>query len=69
MKFAENNRISHRQLFRQMILSLLAPFLLCMFGQRGINGVNGLPGTIIALIILCFYVCLKDIKRIIFVLR
>ncbi|MDD7220348.1 MAG: GerAB/ArcD/ProY family transporter [Clostridia bacterium] len=71
MKFAENNRISHRQLFRQMILSLLAPFLLCMFGQRGINGVNGLPGTIIALIILCFYVvflirlapCFGDLKK------
>ena len=26
MRFAENNRISHRQLYRQMILALLAPF-------------------------------------------
>ena len=71
MKFAENNRISHRQLFRQMILSLLAPFLLCMFGQRGINGINGFPGTILALIILCFYVvflirlapCFSDLRK------
>ena len=29
MKFAENNRISHRQLYRQMILTFLAPFLVC----------------------------------------
>ena len=28
MRFAENNRISHRQLYRQMILALLAPFML-----------------------------------------
>ena len=33
MKFAENNRISHRQLYRQIILSLAAPFLLCMSGK------------------------------------
>ena len=31
MRFAENNRISHRQLFRQIILVFLAPFLLCLF--------------------------------------
>ena len=30
MRFAENNRISHRQLYRQMILALLAPFMLCI---------------------------------------
>ena len=31
MRFAENNRISHRQLYRQMILEFLAPFILCMY--------------------------------------
>ena len=36
MRFAENNRISHRQLYRQMILALLAPFMLCVFGKGGI---------------------------------
>ena len=38
MRFAENNRISHRQLYRQMILALLAPFMLCVFGKGGMNG-------------------------------
>ena len=33
MRFAENNRISHRQMYRQMILALLAPFMLCVFGR------------------------------------
>ena len=34
MRFAENNRISHRQLYRQMILEFLAPFILCMYWSR-----------------------------------
>ena len=33
MKFTENNRISHRQLYRQMALTFLAPFLLCLPGK------------------------------------
>ena len=41
MRFVENNRISHRQLYRQMILEFLAPFILCMYGVRKLNG-NGL---------------------------
>lgn len=40
MRFAENNRISHRQLYRQMILALLAPFMLCVFGKGGMNGIS-----------------------------
>ena len=42
MRFAENNRISHRQLYRQMILALLAPFMLCVFGKGGMNGILSL---------------------------
>ena len=41
MKFAENNRISHRQLYRQMILTFLAPFLICLPGKNGIQGMTG----------------------------
>ena len=56
MRFAENNRISHRQLYRQMVLSLLAPFLLCVSGRGGINGLSAVAGTFLALSLLCFYV-------------
>lgn len=58
MKFAENNRISHRQLYRQMILAFLAPFMLCISGRGGINGISAVVGTILALIPLGFYVIL-----------
>ncbi len=44
MEFAENGRISHRQLYRQMILTLLAPFLLCLFGRDKIWGIGGVFG-------------------------
>ncbi len=56
MEFAENGRISHRQLYRQMILTLLAPFLLCLFGRDKIWGLGGVFGTVFALIVLLFYV-------------
>ena len=56
MRFAENNRISHRQLYRQMILEFLAPFILCMYGARKLNGINALIGMAMALIPLGFYV-------------
>ena len=56
MRFAENNRISHRQLYRQMILALLAPFMLCIFGKGGMNGISAVAGMIFALILLGFYV-------------
>ena len=45
MRFAENNRISHRQLYRQMILALLAPFMLCVFGKGGMNGISAVSYT------------------------
>ena len=56
MRFAENNRISHRQLYRQMILALLAPFMLCVFGKGGMNGISAVAGMIFALILAGFYV-------------
>ena len=42
MKFAENNRISHRQLYRQMVLAFLAPFLLCLPEKTASQGYQGL---------------------------
>ena len=56
MKFAENNRISHRQLYRQMILTFLAPFLVCLPGKNGIQGMNGLWGIVLAVSVLILYV-------------
>lgn len=56
MKFAENNRISHRQLYRQMILTFLAPFLVCLPGKNGIQGMNGFWGIVLAVAVLILYV-------------
>ena len=56
MRFAENNRISHRQLFRQIILVFPAPFLLCLFKNGEMLGVNAMAGTILAAVLLSFYV-------------
>lgn len=56
MQFAENNRISHRQLYRQMILGFLAPFLLCISGKGKLNGIDAVIGITAAAVILCFYV-------------
>lgn len=56
MKIAENNRISHRQLYRQMILTFAAPFLLCLFSRGKLLGVSGIAGTIAAVAVLLFYV-------------
>ena len=56
MEFAGNDRISHRQLYRQMILALLAPFLLCLFQREEAFGTDGIMGTVAAVVILLFYV-------------
>lgn len=56
MQFAENNRISHRQLYRQMILGFLAPFWLCISGKGRLNGVDAIIGIVVATVLLCFYV-------------
>ena len=58
MKFAENNRISHRQLYPQMILAFLAPFLLCLPGKEGLLGKSGIAGVFLALALLALYVLL-----------
>lgn len=56
MEFVENNRISHRQLYRQIVLAFTGPFLLCLFGQQKILGISGILGTVVAIVILVFYV-------------
>lgn len=56
MEFVENNRISHRQLYRQIILAFTAPFLLCLFGKQKILGIAGILGTVAAMALLFFYV-------------
>ena len=56
MTFAENNRISHRQLYRQMVLAFTAPFLLCLFGGGKLLGGEKIVGTVLAIILLLFYV-------------
>lgn len=56
MYFAENNRISHRQLYRQIVLTFLAPFLLCLFGKNKILGPSGIAGLMAGLVLLLFYV-------------
>lgn len=56
MEFAENNRISHRQLYRQMVLAFLAPFMLCLFGRDRILGPAGIAGTLAGMVVLLFYV-------------
>ena len=56
MKYAENNRISHRQLTRQIVLSLTAPFLLGLLSNRFVLGGNGMTAAVIVLIPLYFYI-------------
>lgn len=56
MEFAENNRISHRQLYRQLVLEFTAPFLLCLFGKGKIMGLRGCLGVGAAVAVLLFYV-------------
>ena len=56
MRFAENNRISHRQLFRQIILVFPAPFLLCLFKDGGMLGISSMLGTVSVAVLLSFYV-------------
>lgn len=58
MKYAENNRISHRQLYRQIILSVLAPFLLCIPERERLSGLSGVTGIAIAVLFLLLYVFL-----------
>lgn len=54
--FAENNRISHRQLRRQIVLALAAPFLLSLTGWQNLRGINGILGIAAGLVVLAVYV-------------
>lgn len=56
MRYAENNRISHRQMYRQIVLTFLAPFLLCLFGRGRLLGISGIAGTFAAVGLLLLYV-------------
>lgn len=60
MKYAENNRISHRQLYHQIILSFLAPLLICIPGYNGEQGLSGAVGIMAAVLILLLYVFFSD---------
>lgn len=55
MDYADNNRISHRQLYRQMVLAFLAPTLLCLPGRGQILGAAGIIGTMLAGVFLILY--------------
>ena len=56
--FADNHRISHRQMIRQLILSLAVPILLCLPGTHHILGANGLLGILVNFIIYYFAIIL-----------
>ena len=56
MKFAENNQISQRQLYRQIVIAFIAPLILCLFENRKTLGLGGLAGTAAALAAVLFYV-------------
>lgn len=56
--FADNQRISHRQMSRQMILSLIVPILLCLPGTHHILGANGLIGILVNFVIYYFVIIL-----------
>ena len=40
MKFAENNQISQRQLYRQIVIAFIAPLILCLFENRKTLGLQ-----------------------------
>lgn len=56
MKYAENNRISHRQLYRQIILTYLSIFLICIPGRNGLQGMTGAAEILLAQLLLFLYV-------------
>lgn len=58
MMFADNQRISHRQLIRQLILSLGVPILLCLPGSHHILGANGVLGILVNFVIYYFAIIL-----------
>lgn len=56
MKYAENNRISHRQLYRQIVLTFLSVCLICLPGADGLQGMTGIAEILLAELLLFLYV-------------
>ena len=55
MKMEENNRISHKQLYFQILLTFTSPLLLGLFGKGRPAGIWGILGTAAAVILLFLY--------------
>ncbi len=55
MTMEENNRISHRQLYYQIVLTFTSPFLLGIFGKGRPAGIWGILGTVAVVILLFLY--------------
>ena len=57
MKFAENNQISQRQLYRQIVIAFYCTInIYAFFENRKTLGLGGLAGTAAALAAVLFYV-------------
>ncbi|POP33687.1 spore gernimation protein [Lactonifactor longoviformis] len=54
--FADNQKISHRQLFRQLVMSFLGIYLLCIPGWQSLEGRRGVLCVGIGLLFLFFYI-------------
>ena len=54
MKFAENNRISQRQLYRQIVIAFIAPLILCLSETEKLWGLAGWQGLQQPLQLCCF---------------
>jgi len=54
MKFAENNRISQRQLYRQIVIAFIAPLILCLLETEKSLGLEGWQGLLQPLQQCCF---------------
>ena len=55
MKMEENNRISHKQLYYQIVLTFTSPLLLGLFGKGRPAGIWGILGTAVVEILLFLY--------------
>lgn len=54
--FADNQKISHRQLFRQLVMSFLGVYLLCIPGWESLEGRRGVLCVGIGILFLFFYI-------------
>lgn len=55
MRFAENGKISHRQLYRQIVMAFLAPFFLCLFSWGEMTGSSAMAAVFVVGVVLFFY--------------